>query len=79
VDAANTNQSQEPHHRLRFQELPGRFAVCRLDPAASVPEWALRASTLLAIIRTPDELSIVCPAESVPAETKAELGWMCLN
>ena len=79
MDAANTKHSQEPHHRLGFQELSGRFAVCRLDPAASVPDWALRASTLLAIVRTPDGLSIVCPAESVPAETKAELGWMCLK
>jgi uncharacterized protein len=65
--------------RLRFTIVPGEFAVSRLDPVAAIPEWALRPSNLMALVRTSDELSLVCPAEHVPTGTQAEYGWMCLK
>jgi hypothetical protein len=58
--------------------LPERLAVCRLAPDASYPEWA-RPGELLALIRTPNELSIVCQERFVPPEVKAERGWRALQ
>ena len=60
--------------------LPGSFAVCRLDPAAKVPDWAASGTTAFcSVTRTPQELSIVCPEETVPEGVPAERGWRCLR
>lgn len=55
---------------------PWTLAVCRLDPASPLPEWATRGA-FHAVVRTPSELSIVCAAEDVPAGVRAEKGWRC--
>lgn len=54
--------------------LSERLAVCRLAPEAPYPEWA-RPGELLALVRTLDELSIVCQERFVPPEVKVERGW----
>ena len=56
--------------------LPGRYAVCRLDRDATVPEWAQGA--FLSVTRTPEELSVVCDESLVPSTARAERGWRCL-
>jgi uncharacterized protein len=63
---------------LTLHLLPGELAVCRLRPEAAVPEWALAAAPFTSITRTASELSVVCPAERVPAEVRSEAGWRCL-
>ena len=55
---------------------PWDLAVCRLDPAAPVPDWATRGG-FHAVTRTPRELSIVCATADVPAGVRAEKGWRC--
>lgn len=64
---------------LTLELLPGEFAVCRLPPEATVPEWALAAAPFVSVTRTAAELSVVCPAEQVPAGTRSEPGWRCLE
>jgi hypothetical protein len=54
--------------------LPDRLAVCRLPADAPFPEWT-RPGDLLALVRTRDELSIVCAERYVPPEVRAERGW----
>lgn len=54
------------------------LAVSRLPPDAPVPDWA-RRGPFHAITRTPAELSIVCPADSVPNAVRSEKGWRCLS
>jgi hypothetical protein len=61
----------------RFKVLPGLHAVCRLPAGTPVPSWA--AGKFVSITSTADELSIMCPAERVPAETKAERDWRVLK
>jgi hypothetical protein len=61
-----------PGHTLHL--LPGRFAICRLDPAAPVPAWA-EGGALNSATRTPDELSVICSDEQVPPGTASERGW----
>jgi len=52
----------------------GSFAICKLDPSESIPEWAT-IGPFFSVTRTIDELSIVCLEKNVPPATKAERGW----
>ena len=61
----------------RFRVLAGLFAVCRLKPDSPVPAWA--TGSFVNITMTADELSIMCPAERVPADVRAERGWRVLK
>ncbi len=63
---------------LVLSTLPGRYAVCRMGPSASVPAWA-GGESLFSTTRTPEELSMVCEEASVPAEVTAERGWAALK
>jgi hypothetical protein len=61
----------------RFRALPGRYAVCRLGAESAVPAWA--AGPFVNITFTDDELAIICPAEQVPNEVRAERDWRVLK
>jgi hypothetical protein len=63
---------------LTLEVVPGRYAVCRLDPGEPLPEWAAEGEFVSAT-RTATELSLVCPQERVPAEARSEPGWRCLR
>ena len=62
---------------LNLEVLPGNYVICRFEPGTSVPEWA--RGELVSVTRTPDELSIVCRDEEVPADVQCEPGWQCLR
>ena len=64
--------------RLKFRQLPGRFAVCRLPPNASIPTGAESAS-FISITRTAEELSIVCLSDQSPPDAKCESPWTCFK
>ncbi len=64
--------------KLTIFALPGRLAVCRLDPEEAVPSWATTGS-LSSVTRTGEELSVVCAEEAVPDGVKPEKGWRCLR
>ena len=57
--------------------LPSLFAVCRLDPTAVIPQWAI--GEMVSITRTASELSITCVQDHVPASVKSETNWRCLR
>lgn len=61
----------------RFRALPGSYAVCRLAADATVPAWA--AGAFVNITLTDDELAIICPAERVPLDVRAERDWRVLK
>ncbi|HKB57624.1 MAG TPA: ACT domain-containing protein [Lacunisphaera sp.] len=63
---------------VALQLVAGEFAVGRLPPTEPVPAWA-GSIVFSSITRTPDELSIICPASQVPASVKAERGWRVLK
>ncbi len=62
--------------QIRLSLLPVSLAVCQLPSQATVPTW-LKSDDLLAVIRTKEELTIVCDAECVPAGVVVEAGWRC--
>lgn len=58
--------------------LPDRLAISRLAADAEYPEWA-RSGDLLALVRTRDELSIVCAERFVPPDVRSERGWRVIQ
>ncbi len=59
-------------------EHPESFAVIRLSPEDEVPVWATRGR-FTSITRTSEELSVICPEQSVPSTQRAERGWHLLG
>ncbi len=59
---------------LTLSVLSGRYAICRLDPQAPVPDWAT-SLPFFSVTRTSGELSIVCLEARVPEEVRCERGW----
>ena len=57
---------------------PGLLAICRLPADAAVPAETA-SSPLWSVIRTPDELSIVCGADDVPPGAITDGGWRALT
>jgi hypothetical protein len=66
-----------PHH-LKYRVLLERLAVCRLASDARIPAWALEGG-FFCVMRTHDELSIVCSEDRVPEGAQAERGWTALK
>jgi hypothetical protein len=65
-------------HNLQFRQLPGLYAIVRLDPKAPVPDWATKGD-FTSITRTAEELSIVCPLANLPPDVQSQLRWICLK
>jgi hypothetical protein len=68
-----STQTGRPPARLDLELLPGRLAICRLDPKAEVPRWADKGN-FTTITRTKEEISVVCPEANIPRGTKCETG-----
>ena len=64
---------------ITLEWLTGRFAVCRFDPSASTPGWALAGGGFVSITHSERELSIVAAESIVPAEVTAERGWAVMR
>ena len=64
--------------RLTLSVLPGRFAICRLAPQSLIPDWATQGN-FFALVRTDEELSIVCGEELAPAGVQMEGDWRVLK
>jgi hypothetical protein len=58
--------------------LPDTLSICRLHKDAPVPQWALSAS-FYSMVRTEEELSIVCPEGHPPADIETNAGWRALK
>lgn len=63
---------------LTLLELAGDYAISRLDPVAAIPTWA-DGKGFVSISRTQDELSVVCLADRVPGDIRADGPWVCFK
>lgn len=61
---------------LRISRVPGRYAVCRLDPRSS-PSPPVEG--FYSVTRTLHELSVVCRSENAPDGAEREDGWSLLE
>jgi hypothetical protein len=64
--------------KLVLSVTPQRFAICRLNSDDAIPDW-LSQHRFWSVTRTDEELSVVLPEESAPADWKAEKGWRCFE
>ena len=83
-DGDGTGDSTGPDARTRgpsltLSLLEDRFAVVRLPPEGEIPGWALGVFGLSAVVRTPEELSIVLPDSQIPEDPERSDGWVCLR
>lgn len=62
---------------LKFRQLPGLYAVVHLASGTPVPDWTTKGD-FTSVTRTAEELSIVCPAHSVPQDI-AGPRWICFK
>ena len=58
-------------HQLTITVHPELYAICRLEPDAEVPAWAV-GKRFFTLSRTKTELSLVCEEKGVPEDTHAE-------
>jgi hypothetical protein len=58
--------------------LPGRMAICRLDPEEGSPPWA-GSGVLSSVTLTQTEMTVVCQEENVPAGITCNRNWRCLQ
>ena len=64
--------------QLTLKLLAAEMAVARLPATAAPPPWATTGD-FFAIMRTPDELSIIQTSDAVPGDVLSERGWRCLQ
>ena len=69
---------QGSSRRFGVRRIPGRLAIVWLDPGSGVPSWASTGS-LSAVVRTSEELTIVCDQMVVPETMKSERDWVALR
>jgi hypothetical protein len=64
---------------MQIRTLDETFALARLPPSAPVPEW-VGGRDLIAVVRTRDELSIVCRDDAIPPDVaEVERGFRGLG
>lgn len=68
-------------HTLTLDVDEREYALARLPAGADVPAGLLEAAGdgLVSVTRTPQQLSVVCPATLVPAGARVENGWRALG
>jgi hypothetical protein len=64
---------------LDLDLLPESYAICRLPAGTALPAKLPGDGGVVTVAWTPDEVSVVCPVDRVPAEAQAEDHWRCLR
>ena len=64
--------------RFELFLLPGRMAICRLDPEDEPPPWA-SSGVFSSVTRTKAELTVVCQEENVPGGITCNKNWRGLR
>lgn len=63
---------------MRLRKIEGRFAVAQLAADADLPAW-LNGVGFTAMVRSDDELTLVCDETRVPDDVTAQRGWACFR
>ncbi len=66
------------NHTLDLEVLPSLFSICQLAWDAPLPEWS-QTGELIAMVRTREELSLVCPTHAVPPHIQAQGPWRAIK
>lgn len=63
--------------RLEFAHVDGRFALAHLPPGSPRPDWP--SGRFVAVIQSAEGISVICAESAVPAGTKMQAGFHCLE
>jgi hypothetical protein len=55
-----------------------KYIICQLPSNSTIPEWG-NLGEIFAVIRTSDELTVVCRETNIPGNVKFESGWRVLK
>lgn len=72
------NRSGAMAARIRLKQLPGLYAISRLEAGHGIPDWA-DGPGFVSITRTEDELSITCLQERVPDLARQDRDWVAFK
>jgi hypothetical protein len=64
--------------RLTLDVLDVTLAICQLEPGSEVEEWS-GGTGIFSVMRTDDEVTIVCSEDRVPEGVKCSKGWKCIH
>ena len=67
---------------LDLDVLPEEYAVCRLPAGSTLPASLSNGpddKSVISVTWAPDELSIICRSDRVPAGATVEAAWRCLR
>lgn len=64
---------------LRLSVSARPLAIARLDAGEAVPAWFDVHTPFCALVRSEDELTLVCAEEEVPEDVAAQRGWRALT
>ena len=64
--------------KLTLEILPGELAVAKLPADSPLPSWA-GGRSFCCLLRTEQELTVVCPSASLPEGVEAESGWRAMQ
>ena len=67
-----------PPMNLPLRLLQGHYTIVQLPADEPIPGWA-QGEAFMAIVRTHEELSIVCETEWVPEDVHSEHGWRVIG
>jgi len=65
--------------RLKLAVLPHHLGVARLPATGGLPAWLDLSRPMTSITRTREELSVVCPEDMIPAQTRSERGFRAIQ
>jgi hypothetical protein len=68
----------ESNRRFVLTVLSESLSIARLPADSALPLWATQGQ-FFSVTRTPDELSVVCSPDHIPAGVAAETGWRALK
>lgn len=68
-----------PTRSLRLLVQPGDYSMCRIQEPWQMPPLRFGEDTFFAMVRTADELSVICPEDEVREGTPTDDGWRVLK
>ncbi|RUU55354.1 ACT domain-containing protein [Mesorhizobium sp. M2C.T.Ca.TU.002.02.1.1] len=72
------NRSATKPAGIRLKQLPGLYAISRLEAGHGIPDWA-DGPGFVSIARTEDELSITCLQGRVPDSVRQDSDWVAFK
>ena len=63
---------------MKLQIQNSEYSICRLESSSQLPPWALLGE-FYSVVKTSDELSLVCESKNIPEGIKKEEGWKILK